>query len=73
MSKNIAAMTLVSFSIALLPGATAFAGSSVSAPSKYAHATDAGTPVRHRQPVQVTQSGVTDFTSSSAKSSVPKR
>jgi hypothetical protein len=50
------------------------AGGATSAPSKYNNASHtANLVVRHHQRVQTAEFGITEFSSSSAKSSVPKR
>jgi hypothetical protein len=53
----------------------AHAGGSMSAPSKYNNATNTASlyRVRHHQLAQNPHIGITEFSSSSAKSSVPKR
>lgn len=66
--------------LAVLPLASialngAQAGGSMSAPSKYNNATNTASlyQVRHHRIAQTTHVGITEFSSSSAKSSVPKR
>jgi len=51
------------------------AGSSVSAPSKYGHSTDTVRlyQVRNSRPTQAADFKITEFSSSSAKGSAPKR
>jgi hypothetical protein len=70
----------IATALAVLPLASfaldrAQAGGSMSAPSKYNNATNVGNlyQVRHHRLAQTTHVGITEFSSSSAKSSVPKR
>jgi len=66
----LAVLPLTSFA---LDGAQA--GGSMSAPSKYNNATNTASlyQVRHHRLAETTHVGITEFSSSSAKSSVPKR
>jgi hypothetical protein len=70
----------VTIALAVLPLASltldaAQAGGSMSAPSKYNNASNTTSlyQVRHHRLAQTTHIGITEFSSSSAKSSVPKR
>jgi hypothetical protein len=76
MCKNLGTITgalaIVSLG-SLLTGAQA--GGATSAPSKYNNATQTANlyQVRHHRPVQTADFGITEFSSSSTKHSVPKR
>jgi hypothetical protein len=76
MYKNLATITIA---LAILSGAfvtdRAQAGSSTSASSKYDHSTDVAYPhhIRKGQPTRAADFRITEFSSSSAKGSGPKR
>jgi hypothetical protein len=69
------AATLAIASMGLLVSGRAEAGGATSAPSKYGFAVDGAKQVQilHRSPVQTAGVKITEFSSSSAKSSAPKR
>ena len=68
------AAALAILSLGSLACDRAQAGGAASAPSKYNNASHtANLVVRHHQRVQTAEFGITEFSSSSAKTSVPKR
>jgi hypothetical protein len=68
------AAALAILSLGSLASDRAQAGGATSAPSKYNNASHtASLVVRHHQRVQTAEFGITEFSSSSAKTSVPKR
>ncbi|MGO9595833.1 MAG: hypothetical protein ACLPZ0_19500 [Steroidobacteraceae bacterium] len=69
------AAALAILSLGSLASDRAQAGGATSAPSKYNNATHTANlvQVRHHQRVQAAEFGITEFSSSSAKTSVPKR
>jgi hypothetical protein len=69
---TITAALAIVFLGSLLTGAQA--GGATSAPSKYNNAVQAANlyQVRHHRPVQTVEFGITEFSSSSAKHSVPQ-
>jgi len=77
MCKSLVAMTaaLAVMLLGSLVSDHAQAGGATSAPSKYNNTSRAASleQVRHHQRVQTADFGITEFSSSSAKSSVPKR
>jgi len=77
MHKSLAVITaaVAMLSLALLPSDRAQAGSATSAASKYDNAAQSANlnRVRNHRLVQTTDFPITEFSSSSARSSVPKR
>ncbi len=69
------AAALAILSLGSLASDRAQAGGAASAPSKYNNASHTANlvQVRHHQRVQTAEFGITEFSSSSAKTSVPKR
>ena len=75
MFKNLLTVTAAIACMGLFAAGSASAGSSVSAPSKYRNATRVASvdQVRTHRQARSSDFGITSFSSSSAKSSVPKR
>jgi hypothetical protein len=77
MKKSLVTITAVVaiLSLGSIASDRAQAGGSMSAPSKYNNASNAASPyqIRNHRLAQTTHVGITEFSSSSAKSPTPKR